>query len=128
MTSIKNILLSPSGRPIRHKIALIATTLFAMIIAYTTLTPMVIAQGLPGSDKMYHVLAFVALTLPCAALYPRTLILVFPGAIAFGGLIEIVQPYVGRERELADFYADACGAVIGVAAGLCIRGLLTKLM
>ncbi len=128
MTSIQKTLLHRSGRPARHKIALVVTTLLTVFITYATLTPMATPQGLPGSDKTYHVLAFVALTFPCAVLYPRTLILVFPGAIAFGGLIEIIQPYFGREREMADLYADAVGASIGVGAGLCLRSILKKLM
>jgi len=128
MNSIINTLLHPSGRAARHKIALIVTGLLTVFITYVTLTPMTMPQGLPGSDKTYHVLAFVSLTFPCAVLYPRTLILVFPGAIAFGGLIEIFQPYFDREREIADLYADAAGASIGVVAGLSIRSLLKTLM
>lgn len=126
MTSKLRAFVAASRRRNRHKVALIATALLTVFIAYVTLAPISAPHGLPGSDKTYHVLAFVLLTFPCAILYPKALIVVIPGAIAFGGLIEIVQPSFGREREIADLYADAVGTSIGAAAGLCIRALVKR--
>ena len=32
---------------------------------------------------------------------------------AYGGLIELIQPYVNRYGEFSDFLADAAGAALG---------------
>ena len=105
--------------------AIFATGALAVAIAYLTLTPLQVDLDL-GSDKLHHFIAFGALVLPCALLYARTLIWVLPAAIMFGGVIELIQPYVGRGRELADFGADAVGVVIGAAIGLTLRAIATK--
>ena len=39
------------------------------------------------------------------------------GAIAFGGLIEALQPLTGRSAAVTDLVADALGATVGAAAG-----------
>ena len=38
-------------------------------------------------------------------------------SIAFGGAIEVTQPLVNRNCEMADLFANACGAVLGILAG-----------
>ena len=104
----------------RHRVALTLTAILAITIAYLTLTP----QSLPvvsGGDKLHHVIGFAALSLPAATLYRRALIWLLPSAIAFGGIIEIIQPYVNRQGEWADFGADAIGAILGVSLGLFLR-------
>ena len=90
----------------------------AITIAFLTLIPLSIPQGLPGTDKTYHVLAFAALTLPCAALYPKALLKVMVAASLFGGAIEVLQPHIGRSQELADFLADLLGIGLGASLGL----------
>ncbi len=56
----------------------------------------------------------------------RTLFTVIPAAILFGGAIELIQPYVGREGEWADFVADVIGIGCGVVLGLTIRAIRLK--
>ena len=41
--------------------------------------------------------------------------IVLPLAVAYGGLIELVQPYVNRYGEWGDFVANAMGCLIGFA-------------
>ena len=48
------------------------------------------------------------------------------GSIALGGLIELIQPLVGRSGEWLDFYADTLGTVLGFAAGLTASHLLSR--
>ena len=110
---------------VRHVAAILATGALAVAIAYLTLTPLQVDLDL-GSDKLYHFIAFAALVLPCALFYATTLIWVLPAAILFGGAIELIQPYVGRGGELADFGADALGVVIGAALGLTLRAIAAK--
>ena len=38
-------------------------------------------------------------------------------SIAYGGAIETIQPLVNRNCEMADLFADACGAVLGILGG-----------
>jgi hypothetical protein len=112
---------------VRHVSAILATGALAVAIAYLTLTPFQLDLDLDlGSDKLYHLIAFAALVLPCALFYASTLIWVLPAGILFGGAIELIQPYVGRGGELADFGADALGVVIGAALGLSLRAIAAK--
>ena len=91
-----------------------ATLALALIIAVLTLTPVTPGpQGLPGLDKLAHVLAFGALAAPLAFAYPRHWRAVALVVLAYGGMIEIVQPYTGRSAEWADFLADGVGAFLG---------------
>lgn len=99
-------------------IALMLTLAIAVAICWATLTPVRAPTGLPGNDKAYHFIAFAILALPCAVLAPRWLIALVPLALLFGAMIEVIQPMVGRERELADFSADALGSAFGAAVGL----------
>jgi VanZ family protein len=100
----------------------------AGIIALATLTPPGrMPQGPAGLDKVFHALAFGALVLPAALLRPDRLLVVLLFAIAYGGLIELIQPLVGRSAEWADLLADALGALAGAGLGLALRrGLLRR--
>jgi VanZ family protein len=100
------------------------TLAFAIAIIGMTLTPPSGAAGLWAvNDKLAHALGFAVLVLPMAVLHPRGLWTVIPMALALGATIEVVQPMVGRGRELADLLADAAGIVAGTAAGLALHRL-----
>ena len=107
----------PAGRAARRRAALGGTAVLAVAIGLLTLLPVSAPPGLPGADKSYHVLAFAALALPCALFHPRLLVWILPGAVLYGGVIELIQPSVGREGEWADFCADALGAGAGFLLG-----------
>lgn len=102
--------------------ALLLTVLIALGIGAVTLAPPAGLPSVPGSDKMHHVLAFALLALPAALLSPRMLWAVVPLAAAFGAGIEVVQPFVGRSAELADWMADMAGLATGTCAGLLLHG------
>ena len=59
--------------------------------------------------------------IPGAVLYRHALYWLIPSVIAFGGAIELIQPYVNRQGEWADFWADTTGALLGVGIGLLLR-------
>jgi len=81
-----------------------------LIVARITLSPMVqVPDELPLNDKAYHAVAFGALVVPTAILEARWLIPVALAMLAYGGMIEIVQPFVGRTCDFRDFLADATG-------------------
>lgn len=103
------------------------TLALAAVVLWATLGP----SGASGAhlphprDKLAHAAGFALLVLPGAVLRPRSLRLIVPMALLLGGMIEVIQPYFGRGREWADFFADALGiavgAVLGVLIGKCLR-------
>jgi hypothetical protein len=100
-----------------------ATAVIALTIAAATLAPVGDLPRVPGTDKWHHLIAFAALTFPAALFRPHLLVWVFPCAVLYGGLIEVVQPYVGRDLEFRDFLADAAGALIGIGLGCTLRAV-----
>ena len=115
----------PSER-LRKNAALILTFALSVTIGLLTLLPISPLIDVPGNDKTHHLIAFAALTFPSALLYRRALIWVLPAALIYGIAIELIQPYVGRHGERADFYADAIGVLIGVALGVLLNVILTQ--
>lgn len=85
-----------------------------------------VANAVPGSDKSHHIIAFAALTGPTALFYRQWIIWVLPGAVMLGGMIELIQPFVGRTASLMDFYADCVGAILGVVVGRLLYRSLRK--
>ena len=102
-------------------LALILTLLLAAAMAVATLMPLTGGPGLPGSDKTHHVIGFAVLALPMASVRPRAMLWLAPLLACYGGVIEIVQPFVGRGREWADWLADLAGIGLGTLAGLAVR-------
>ena len=47
--------------------------------------------------------------------------LILSPSIAYGGAIEIIQRLVNRNCEMADFLADAFGAILGVLVTRALR-------
>ncbi len=102
----------------RRTAAIFLTIGLSITIAALTLIPLNVPKSVPGTDKLHHLLAFAALTLPCAALYPKALLKVVLAAAIYGAAIEVIQPYFGRSGELADFIADLLGIGLGATLGL----------
>ena len=75
------------------------------------------------SDKLYHLIAFAALTFPSALLHVPLSRVVLIFAILFGALIEVIQPYVGRSGSWEDFLADIFGALLGWILARAVRTL-----
>ena len=100
-----------------RKIDIYATIAIAFAIGLATLTPVETLPNVSGSDKLYHLISFAILTLPIAIIRPKAMWVILSLSIAFGGAIEVIQPLVNRNCEMADLFADACGAVLGILAG-----------
>jgi membrane associated rhomboid family serine protease len=97
-----------------RKIDIYATIAIAFAIGLATLTPVEKLPQVSGSDKVYHLISFAILTLPIAIIRLRAIWIILSLSIAFGGAIELLQPLVNRNCEMADFLADTVGAILGV--------------
>lgn len=92
------------------------TIILGIAIAFLTLAP-ISSKNVPGSDKLHHLLAFMALAFPLPFARPRLALPVIIGVSAYGGLIEIIQPFFGRGADWRDFVADVFGAILGGLLG-----------
>ena len=97
-----------------RKIDIYATIAIAFAIGLATLTPVETLPNVSGSDKLYHLISFAILTLPIAIIRPNAMWIILSLTTAFGGAIELLQPLVKRNCGMADFLANAGGAVGGV--------------
>ena len=104
-----------------RKIDIYATIIIAIAIGLATLTPVEKLPTVSGSDKAYHLISFAILTLPIAITRPNAMWIILSLTIAFGGAIELLQPLVNRNCEMADFLTDAGGAVVGVLVARVFR-------
>ena len=97
--------------------ALALTALLALVIALLTLTPQAPGpDGIPGFDKLAHFVAFAALSIPLCLRYPRLWRTLALTTLAYGGLIEIIQPLTGRSADWGDLLANGAGAFAGAFA------------
>ena len=104
-----------------RKIDIYATIIIAFVIGLATLTPVETLPNVSGSDKLYHLISFAILTLPIAIIRPKAMRVILSLSIAYGGAIELLQPLVNRNCEMADFLADAFGAILGVLVTRALR-------
>ncbi|RMB59878.1 VanZ family protein [Tessaracoccus antarcticus] len=104
--------------------SILLSVALATVIALLTLMPPTQVDVPAGGDKFYHFTAFVALAFPLAVVRPRWSVVLFVVYSAYGAAIEIIQPYVGRSREVADLLADMVGIAVGMLLGLLVRRLV----
>ena len=103
-----------------HTIAKIITGFFVVAILVGALFPVSQLPEVDSGDKAAHLIAFALLALPLnLAGHPRWLLL-NTGFVLFGGVIEFIQPFVGRHGEWLDLGADMTGVLVGL---LLARGL-----
>ena len=90
------------------------TVLIVFVIALLTLIPQALGPvGIPGVDKLAHLVAFAVVSAPLAWRFPHLWRGVALAALAYGGIIEIVQPFMGRAASWGDLLADGAGAFVG---------------
>ncbi len=58
----------------------------------------------------------------------RTAVVTAVSLALLGGIIEVLQPYAGRAMEILDLCADIGGALLGIAAALCILRTVIRRM
>ena len=121
VTVLKSIY--PIAKPNSH-IEFIPAVLTAIVIAIASLweTPQM-PQAITVSDKLAHGLLYALLAISMMAgvrrdarMRVRTYLYVCALATSYGALMEILQRFctLTRSGEMADLYADAIGAIIGL--------------
>jgi VanZ family protein len=84
-------------------------------------------SSFPFLDKLEHLAAFAALgfftLFALGGQGLRPLVTAILLCVGWGIAIELVQPLVGRSRELADVGADLAGAALGAGAAVAARRL-----
>tara|TARA_B110001454_G_scaffold178181_1_gene170911 strand:- start:157 stop:435 length:279 start_codon:yes stop_codon:yes gene_type:complete len=74
-----------------------------------------------GTDKTHHLVAYFILALPSGLRKPKKWALFIFLFILFGGVIEMIQPYVNRYGEWLDFFANTIGVLIGFFSGVILN-------
>jgi VanZ family protein len=107
-------------------LGLLAGAVLAVVTGILTLWPA--PEPYPprifSPDKIYHFVAFFSIVFLVVATGPRRWIWVAPLAIAFGGVIELIQPHINRTGTWYDFAANTAGVAAGVWLGHRAHGWL----
>ena len=108
----------------RQKITIAALVVYWIVLAIVAHIPIPqLVYRAQVSDKWLHFLAYLNLVfLLWFSVRPdgkanwrnRLVWLIFLVSVAYGGIDELLQPYVGRSKDLGDFLANAAGASVGL--------------
>ena len=104
----------------------IYTYLILIIITLLSLYPLQEQPNIPGSDKIHHLIAYSALAIGIGLRRPSNYVLIIILFSFYSGLIEIIQPYVNRFREIEDFLFNNLGIFIGLTLGIFINKIINK--
>lgn len=107
----------PSFHLIR-RLAMVASLLVAIVIAYLSLMPVDEGPAPVFTDKINHFLAYAGLAAPLTlALHPKRWVSVVIAATVYGIGLEIAQAMgdAGREASVLDGVANFLGALFGAA-------------
>ena len=99
-----------------------STTIFLLlVITFLSLYPLPELPEFSGTDKTHHLVAYFILALPSGLRKPQKWALFIFLFILFGGVIEMIQPYVNRYGEWLDFFANTIGVLIGFFSGVILK-------
>ena len=102
------------------------TIFLLLVIAFLSLYPLPKLPEFQGTDKTYHLVAYFFLALPLGLKKPNKWVLFIFLFIIFGGVIEMIQPYVNRYGEWLDFFVNTIGVFIGFFAGVVLNKKLLR--
>lgn len=94
----------------------ITASVFVVVTALS-LMPLPELPPVPGGDKSHHLIAYAVLVLPVVLRKPRRYFWVILMILLWGGVIELIQPYVNRYGEWYDFGANSAGVIVGWVLG-----------
>ena len=87
-------------------------------------------SGVFGWDKLEHFTAYFGLASMATLVlgFKPRLAWAFLGIILFGGALEILQGYTGRDPDVLDFIANSIGAFAGLSVGALFLKVLDPLV
>lgn len=104
---------------------LVLTVINLVLITLLSLTPLP-ELPTPGNDKTHHILAYACLVFPNALRKHVYWMVICFLCIMWGGMIELVQPYVNRYGEWLDVAANTFGVLMGVSFAWLINFLIQR--
>lgn len=83
---------------------------FILLIGVNSLWPRLeLQQDFTLHDKFFHFLAYLSLSSPVSIARPKNHKFILLFFIFYGGLIEVIQPFVNRSMDIFDFFANCMG-------------------
>lgn len=104
----------------------VATGVIFIAVNMLSLFPLPELPDMLGNDKTGHLLAYAALSFPVSYARPKYFSVCLVAFVLWGGVIEIIQPYVNRYGEWLDFGANTTGVILGFVTALVIRKLIAQ--
>ncbi len=100
------------------------------VVAWGELTPHPPQEASHFWDKSEHFTAYFGLALLASLAWGlrRSLVLVFLGLVALGGVLEILQSVTGRDAEWLDELANSLGALTGMAVACAYLAIPRRLV
>ena len=125
MTTSKSFLIRTTSQVQQYGVPI--SGIFLLIITILSFIPVSQEPPMNNIDKIEHLIAYAALTMPISLAYHPRHKHVFWFACIWGMLIEIFQPYVGRQADTMDAVINAVGAYLGILfAQYLFRALYTS--
>ena len=97
------------------------TIFLLLVIAFLSLYPLPKLPEFKVTDKTFHLVSYFFLALPLGLKKPNKWVLFIFLFIIFGGVIEMIQPYVNRYGEWLDFFANTIGVISGFFVGVILN-------
>lgn len=102
-----------------YRFAVLITVLLIILVGFMALTPLSRLPIRPvGGDFFHHMLAFGSICFFIATVKPKDSFWLMLFCVVYGGLIEIIQPYIYRYGEWSDFIANVIGSGFGIFLGV----------
>lgn len=112
MTTSKSFLIRATSQVQQYGVPI--SGIFLLIITILSFIPVSQEPPMNNIDKIEHLIAYAALTMPISLAYHPRQKHIFWFACIWGMLIEIFQPYVGRQADTMDAVINAVGAYVGI--------------
>ena len=101
------------------------TIILALLILFLSLKPQSeVDTKFLVSDKLLHLFAYSFMILPVSLEKKFSHFSVFLSALAYGGCVELIQPFTGRESDIMDFFSNAAGIILGIFVARCLTIIL----
>lgn len=123
---------------LRRKIYIVAWALYFAVVLYLSLATFdgdsfTKLSAIPNIDKVVHFSMYFILTafgvgyIFISNFKERYIWIYVLSVIAISGLVEIVQPYMGRGRDLFDFVANSIGIIFATALVYALRDVVKRI-